>query len=136
MSPASNNTQTRVLFNADCPVCNAEICHYRNYTEARGIGVAYDDLNSDALLPWGIDADTAAQRLHVIKEGQLHVGVAAFVALWSDMPRYRWLAKLVGLPVIWQISNWVYDRVLAPRLYRKHLKRKQVAAAKTNTLPN
>ena len=31
---------TRVLFNEDCPVCNAEICHYRNYAEKKGIEIS------------------------------------------------------------------------------------------------
>ncbi|MBO9400551.1 DUF393 domain-containing protein [Shimia sp. R9_3] len=119
--------ETRVLFNADCPICNAEICHYRAYTKARGLNVAYDDLNSDALSDWKIDPETAARRLHVVKEGKLYVGVAAFVALWSEMPRYRWMAKIVRLPGIWQLSNGVYERILAPWLYRKHLKRSRKA---------
>ncbi|MBO9472734.1 DUF393 domain-containing protein [Shimia sp. R10_1] len=120
--------ETRVLFNADCPICNTEICHYRAYTEARGLDVAYDDLNGNALSEWQIDADEAAKRLHVTQNGEVYVGVAAFAALWSTMPRYRWLAKIVRLPGLWQLANVIYDRLLAPWLYRKHLKRAAAAA--------
>lgn len=114
---------TRVLYNAECPICNAEICHYRDYSTAKGLRLGFDDLNSDARKGWGVDADTAARRLHVAHEGQLYVGIAAFLVLWSQLPRYRWLAMLIGLPGIRQLANWVYDHLLAPWLYRKHLRR-------------
>ncbi len=114
--------KTRVLYNADCPICDAEICHYRTYTEGRDIPVAYDDLNSDALSKWGVDPETAAKRLHVTANGQLYSGIPAFLILWKEMPRFRWLARLVGAPVIKPMACWAYDHVLAPWLYRKHLK--------------
>ena len=37
----------------------------------------------------------AAKRLHVRKNGQVYDGIPAFIALWQDMPRYRWLARVV-----------------------------------------
>jgi predicted DCC family thiol-disulfide oxidoreductase YuxK len=114
---------TRVLYNAACPVCRAEIDHYARYTGARSIIVHYDDLNSQARADWGIDADTAARRLHVMQNGQLYTGVDAFLILWRQMPRYRPLAALVGLPGVRQLAGWMYDHVLAPRLYRRHLRR-------------
>jgi predicted DCC family thiol-disulfide oxidoreductase YuxK len=125
------SNETRVLFNADCPICNAEICHYRSYTEARGLDVTYDDLNTDALAPWQLDADTAAQRLHVLKNGRVYVGVEAFAELWSDMPRYRWMSRAVRLPGVWQVANILYNHLLAPRLYRKHLKRQSAEGQPT-----
>lgn len=121
--------KTRVLYNADCPICDAEICHYRTYTEERDIPVAYDDLNSDALSKWGIDPETAAKRLHITANGQLYSGIPAFLILWKEMPRFRWLARLVGAPVIKPMACWAYDHVLAPWLYRKHLKRQAKARA-------
>ncbi|MBJ6371337.1 thiol-disulfide oxidoreductase DCC family protein [Sedimentitalea arenosa] len=117
-------SETRVLYNAACPVCRAEIDHYARYTEARGLPVRYDDLNSGARADWGIDADTAAKRLHVLKDGQLHSGIDGFLVLWRQMPRYRLLAMLVGLPGLRQLAGLVYDRILAPRLYRRHLRRR------------
>ena len=49
-------------------------------------------------------------------EGRLLAGVDAFQALWRRMPRYRWLAGLVDLPVIRPAAILLYDRVLAPAL--------------------
>ena len=112
-----------VLYNADCPVCRAEIEHYQAYAEARSLPLAFHDLNSRALDAWGIDADAAARRLHVRKDGRVLSGVDAFLALWQALPRYRWIARIVALPGLRQAAHLVYERVLAPRLYARHLAR-------------
>ncbi|PSL19714.1 iron-binding CDGSH zinc finger protein [Shimia abyssi] len=117
--------ETRVLYNADCPICDAEICHYARYTGARDIPVRYDDLNTDARLEWGIDPETAARRLHVLHGNELHVGLDAFRILWWQMPRYRPLAWLTGLPGVYHVASATYDKLLAPWLFHRHLKRKQ-----------
>ncbi|MEO0390529.1 MAG: DUF393 domain-containing protein [Pseudomonadota bacterium] len=117
---------TDVLYNADCPVCRFEIDHYADYTARTALPIRFDDLNSEDMAQWDIDPDDAARRLHVRKDGQVYAGIPAFLVLWSDMPRYRWLARLIGLPVIRQVASAVYDYVLAPALYAWH--RRRVAA--------
>ena len=116
-------TETEVLYNARCPVCRAEIEHYQGYAEARGLPIAFHDLNSDNLANWGIDADAAAKRLHVREGDRMLSGVAAFLALWRAMPRYAWLARIVALPGLRQVAGVIYERILAPRLYARHLER-------------
>ncbi|MFT6074731.1 MAG: putative DCC family thiol-disulfide oxidoreductase YuxK [Yoonia sp.] len=125
-----NEPSTSVLYNASCPVCNFEIRHYAQYADSNGLPIRFDDLNSDARVHWGLDADTAARRLYVLREGKLTSGIPAFLVLWAQMPRYRWLAWTVGLPGIRQIASAFYDYVLAPVIYRWHLRRlrKQTAA--------
>jgi predicted DCC family thiol-disulfide oxidoreductase YuxK len=123
---------TRVLYNAQCPVCRAEIDHYAAYSATNALQIRFDDLNSDALAPWGLSADAATRRLHVLKHGALYSGIPAFIVLWQDMPRYRWLARLVSTPGIHWIAVQVYDRVLAPVLYRWHIRRTR-RAAETST---
>lgn len=113
----------RVLFNGSCPVCSREIAHYRGYCETRAVSARFEDLTGDAGEDWGLSPDEAARRLHVLHEGRLLSGMEAFRALWSEMPRYRWLARLTGLPVVRQILNVVYEALLAPLLYRSHRRR-------------
>lgn len=115
--------ETAVLYNANCPVCDFEISHYARYARDTGLPIRFDDLNSDARAQWGIDADTAARRLYVLHDGVLTSGIPAFLVLWRQMPKYRWLAKVVGLPVIRQIAAALYDYILAPVIYRWHLRR-------------
>ena len=125
-----NETSTSVLYNANCPVCNFEIRHYAQYADSNGLPIRFDDLNSDARVQWGLDSDTAARRLYVLHEGKLTSGIAAFLVLWTQMPRYRWLSRTVGLPGVRQVATAIYDYVLAPVIYRWHLcrLRKQSAA--------
>ena len=114
---------TSILYNGDCPVCSFEIRHYERYAARSDLPIRFDDLNDCDLSPWGVSADAAARRLHVLKDGKVLDGIPAFLALWREMPRYRWLARLVGLPGIRQVAVAIYDHVLAPALYRWHLRR-------------
>lgn len=118
-----NNPKTSVLYNASCPVCNFEIKHYARYARDNALPIKFDDLNSDARVQWGLDADTAARRLYVLNDGVLTSGIPAFLVLWAQMPRYRWLAFVIGLPVIRHIASAAYDYILAPLIYRWHLRR-------------
>jgi len=38
--------ETKILYNADCPVCRFEINHYASYSADRGLALRFDDLNS------------------------------------------------------------------------------------------
>lgn len=118
-----NTPRTSVLYNADCPICNFEIGHYARYADKTGLPIRFDDLNTEARAKWGIDADTAARKLYVLHDANLTSGIPAFLVLWAQMPRYRWLARVVGLPGIRQVASVTYDHVLAPLIYRWHLRR-------------
>ena len=65
---------------------------------------------------------------HVLKNGELVAGVDAFIALWSSLPRYRWAATLVGLPLINPSAKLVYRFIAAPLLYRTHRRRLALTA--------
>jgi predicted DCC family thiol-disulfide oxidoreductase YuxK len=117
-----------ILYNASCPVCRFEIEHYAGHAGRHGLPLRFEDLNAADLSRWGITQDHAARRLHVLHEGRLLSGLDAFRALWSAMPRYRWLAGLSGLPLVRPVLAFVYDRLAAPLLYRAHLRRQRRAA--------
>jgi len=117
--------ETKVLYNAECPVCNFEIKHYERYSEKRDLPIRFDDLNTDVRESWGIDEDTAARRLYVEKDGQLYSGIPAFIELWKEMPHYKWAAWLAALPLVKQVTIFGYNWVLAPAIYRWHVIRRK-----------
>lgn len=119
-----NQQEISVLYNAQCPICNLEIGQYARYANKAGLNIRFDDLNTAARDQWGLDADTAARSLYVQRDGVIISGVPAFLALWSQMPRYRFMGQILGLPVIRHIAGMAYDRVIAPALYRWHRQRK------------
>jgi len=125
------NIMTSVLYNSQCPVCNVEIGHYARYSGAAGLPIRFVDLNTDAWDQWGLDYDTAARRLYVHQDGVLTSGVPAFLVLWAQMPRYRLLGRLLGLPGIKQLASAAYDHVFAPALYRSHVRRLRKSSADT-----
>lgn len=122
--------QTEVLYNGDCPVCSREINHYEKLSQKQALAIRYDNLGDGSRLQsWGIDADTAAKRLHVRKDGQIYAGIPAFIVLWQDIPQMNWLARVVSLPGVHRAACALYDHVLAPLLYRWHLRRQNRAGA-------
>lgn len=121
-------TITRILYNERCPVCRAEIAHYRARAEAVQAPLAFDDLNS-ALDGWSLTPDQAARRMHArLPDGRLVSGVEAFAALWDALPGFRWLGRMVRWPVIRPVAHLADERIAAPALYRRHLRREALDA--------
>ena len=116
--------KTRALYNADCPICDAEMCSYSAYSKKKELSIAFEDLNKIDLKEWGVTEDEATRLLHVIHQGQLYSGTKAFLILWEQMPRYRLFAKIGRLPVIYHIANVLYVHVVARFIYNRHLRRK------------
>lgn len=120
----SSEPTTRALYNGDCPVCNTEMCHYADYSKDKALPIAFDDLNRVDLEAWGVTEDEAARLLHVIHDGQLHVGFDAFLVLWAQMPRYRVLARIARVPGLYHLLDWGYEHVVARIIYNRHLRRR------------
>lgn len=119
----------RILYNEGCPICRAEIGHYRDRAESAGAPLVFEDLNKADLAPWRITPDQAMRRMHArMPDGRIVSGVEAFAQIWERLPGYRWLARLVRLPAIGQLAGFAYDRVAAPWLYRRHKRRMALAA--------
>lgn len=115
--------ETTTIYNADCPICSREIAAYRRYAVAHDLPLRFEPLQTADLARLGLTPEDAARRLHVLREGELLSGLPAFVAIWQEMPRFRWLARLVSLPLLRPVATAVYDRVLAPALYALHRRR-------------
>lgn len=107
-------------YNGGCPVCRTEIRHYKRISRKRHLDLAWCDVSRDRFIAkrLGLDREAVKRRLHAIDgEGRLFVGVAAFAAIWRELPDYRWAAWLISRPVIRPVANWLYDKLLAPSLY-------------------
>ncbi|MEM9629387.1 MAG: DUF393 domain-containing protein [Pseudomonadota bacterium] len=121
------NRKPTILYNGACPVCRREIDHYRHLDQRDDQALAFDDISkaSPALDQLGLSQDAAKRRLHVLDaDGQLLVGVPAFAAIWDRLPRYRWLSKIVRLPVLRSLLPWIYE-VIAFGLYHVDKRRQQ-----------
>lgn len=115
-----------VLYNGQCPICSAEIAHYQAAAAACGADLRFVDLNQTDLESWGLDAESAARRLHIRDaSGKQIAGVPAFTAIWQELPRWRWFARILMLPGIRQATSWAYDYLAAPALFALHKRRQR-----------
>ena len=113
-------SKTRVYYNSACPVCNAGIAAERRRMEACNVDAEWIDIhrNPGRLEEIGASQEFVRKRLHVADDsGAVHVGAAAFGALWKQTPQMRILATLLRLPVIGTVANLAYN-VFAAGLYR------------------
>ncbi len=110
-----------VYYNGACPICGAEVRHYQRLASASGAPLDWVDISQtpDALGAYGIDHDGARRRLYATESGgELLGGVEAFARLWERLPRYRLLAAAARSRVMRPVAELVYERMLAPTLYR------------------
>lgn len=121
-------TKTAILYNGSCPICSHEIAVYRREAEAGGLPLRFDDLDACNLAAWGVTPEDARRRLHVLRDGRVLSGVPAFIALWQVLPRWRWLARIVGLPGVRHVAVVVYDRLFAPALHAMDRRRRRRGA--------
>ena len=102
----NNKLRTIVLYNGDCKICSKEICVYQNYGTSERLPIDFKDINDTDLDPFGLTRDETARQLHVVKNSELFVGVKAFITLWDEMPKYRFLAKIFSLPGVEKVAQF------------------------------
>ena len=89
----------------------------------RELPIDFKDINAIDLAPFGLTRNETARQLHVIKNYELFKGVKAFVVLWNEMPRYRFLAKIFSLPGVTDVAQFFYYHIIARYLYARDIKR-------------
>jgi predicted DCC family thiol-disulfide oxidoreductase YuxK len=106
---------TTVFFDGSCPLCEAEVGYYRREDQARSLCFV-DVSDASTALPEGISREQALKRFHVrTKDGRVISGAAAFVNVWSCLPRWRWAARAASLPGALTILEWCYRSFLLVR---------------------
>jgi len=109
-----------VFYDGKCGLCSKEINYYRKIADD-GVFDWQDVTQSTALLnQHGISLSDGLKLLHATDhDGNLHVGVDAFILMWKQMSRWKILAAMVSLPIIKQIvglaykgfANWRFSRL-------------------------
>ena len=107
----------KVLFNDSCPICSKEINHYKSL-ENNINWLDINDLEISTKLS-GKSHRELLRRLHVIKDEKVFSGVSAFIIMWENIPKYRWIAYIISTPIIYQVSVIFYE-VIALFLFYKN----------------
>jgi len=86
------------FFDGSCLLCRAEIGYYRRKDQV-GALCFIDISDAGAVVPEGITQQRAMKRFHVrASDGRVLSGAAAFVEVWTLLPRWRWAARTASLP--------------------------------------
>tara|TARA_B100001029_G_C14903235_1_gene362133 strand:- start:237 stop:587 length:351 start_codon:yes stop_codon:yes gene_type:complete len=110
----------KVFFNNSCSICRFEINHYKKVSDSSLEWIDITD-NYQALKLTSKNKSELLRRLHVIDNGKVIGGAKAFVIIWSKIPKYKFLAKLVSIKPIFIIFHYVYE-IVAYLLFLKNKK--------------
>lgn len=104
-----------VYYDGSCPLCTFEINHYA--TQQGSDHLCFVDVSRAGT---SIGPDLAVQdamaRFHVRqRDGRLVSGARAFTAIWQQLPRWRWAARLANLPGVMMALELAYKLFLPAR---------------------
>ena len=101
----------KVFYDGKCGMCSREIRHYMKISP-RETFIWRDIANEPQhLKEINVSQSYALKRLHVIdQDGKIQVGVDAFIAIWSKIPRWRLLAFLCAMPGIKFTLSVLYNK--------------------------
>ncbi len=106
-----------VYYDGACPLCRAEIGHY-SAQEGAGAICFLDASTQTSDLPEGLTREQALARFHVrLSDGRIASGAQGFVEIWKTLPRWRWAARLAGLPGVIPLLEVGYRLFLPIRPY-------------------
>ena len=117
MRASVNDQLTKVYYNESCSICRFEINHYKKFEEK--IGWVDVTNNKSAVDETKKQPKELIRRLHVLKNAEIYKGIDAFLIVWEELPKYKWLYNLVKTPIIYHISYIAYE-CLAYLLYLKN----------------
>ena len=107
MNKQHSEKTPKVYFNNSCSVCRMEINQYKKFNEKLGwIDVTN---NKEAQKETAKSSAELIRRLHVEQDGKIYQGIDAFLIVWSRLPKYRWLYKLIKTPGIYHASYIAYE---------------------------
>ena len=103
-----------VWYNTKCPVCNRGIewQNRRLVRAARSGAIEFRDINlePDALARFGAGIEDVRRRLHGVgADDRLYVGADCAIEIWRRTPGDLWLGRVLGLPILRQITRFGYD---------------------------
>ena len=87
-----------------------EIDHYRKHSDENLEWVDITN-NQQAVELTSKSKEELLRRLHVIDNGQVIGGAKAFIIIWSKIPKYNFLAKILSFKPLFILFHYAYEFV-------------------------
>jgi predicted DCC family thiol-disulfide oxidoreductase YuxK len=100
----------KVYFNNSCKICRTEINLYKKQNIKDIEWVDITD-NETAEIETQKDAKSLLRRLHIKDGANIIEGAEAFLLIWKNIPKYRFLYKILKKPIIFNIFSFFYEIV-------------------------
>ena len=100
----------KVFFNNSCNICKMEIDHYKKHSDDNLEWVDITN-NQQALDLTSKSKEELLRRLHVIDNGQVIGGARAFIIIWSKIPKYNFLSKILSFKPLFVLFHYAYEFV-------------------------
>ena len=100
----------KVFFNNSCNICKLEIDHYKKNSDENFEWVDITN-NQQAVDLTSKSKEELLRRLHVIDNGQVIGGAKAFIIIWSKIPKYNFLAKILSFKPLSILFHYAYEFV-------------------------
>ena len=100
----------KIFFDGGCPICSREIRFYRWKASADGFQWLDVSNLSEGIIPRGYSREELLKRFHVehFEEGVVS-GALAFALLWQEVFGWRWVVRVVKLPVVRETCDLGYS---------------------------
>jgi predicted DCC family thiol-disulfide oxidoreductase YuxK len=122
----SNGIVLTVFYDDRCGLCSKEIAYYQTIAPEQCFVWRPISKSKRALQQLNLSESEALMSLYSCDEsGHLFTGVATFIQIWRRLPRFKWLARLMALPVVYSIACYGYQ-IFAKRRFAR-LKHCQIA---------
>ena len=99
-----------MYFNNSCKICRTEINLYKKQNIKDIEWVDITD-NETAEIETQKDAKSLLRRLHIKDCENIIEGAEAFLLIWKNIPKYRFLYKILKKPIIFNIFSFFYEIV-------------------------
>ena len=99
-----------MYFNNSCKICRTEINLYKKQNIKNIEWVDITD-NETAEIETQKGAKSLLRRLHIKDGANIIDGAEAFLLIWKNIPKYRFLYKILKKPIIFNIFSFFYEIV-------------------------
>lgn len=97
-----------VFYDDLCGLCSKEISHYKSIAPESFLWVPIST-GHDRLKEFGITISDALKLLHLVDDdGITHKGVDSFLVIWRELNGWKYLARVVSLPIVRHLICGVY----------------------------